>query len=65
MRENSTFPSEESSEYTADMCLKIAAALDQWIEGQPAHVGVAHIETDLLALIGKTSIRRRTPTASL
>ena len=42
MREDSTFPSEESAEYTADMCLRIATALDRWIEERPVNVGVAH-----------------------
>ena len=35
-KSDGSFPSEESSEYTADMCEHIASAIDEWIQGNPA-----------------------------
>ena len=37
------------AEYTADMCLRIATALDRWIEERPVNVSVAHTENHPLA----------------
>ena len=48
MRDDASFPSEESAEYTADMCDRIAAAADAWIVSHPKQACAAAAVTDPL-----------------